>query len=61
MIDSAGDSARGAGLSKPEGANVCVIVVLCVQRVLTRSTMDISWSFEENVTVGKLNCGGLEV
>ncbi|KAJ4940372.1 hypothetical protein JOQ06_026679, partial [Pogonophryne albipinna] len=29
-------------------------------RVSTRSTMDISWSFEENVTVGKQNCGGLE-
>lgn len=30
MIDSTGDSTRGAGLGGPEGENVCVAVMICV-------------------------------
>lgn len=60
MIDSTGDRARGAGLSGPESANVVVAVVLCVLKVQTRSTLHISWSFED-VTMSKQSWKGPEM
>ena len=55
--DRAGSARRGAGPSGPEGADVCVAVVLGVLKVPSRASVDVSWSFE-NVMVGcKLRWG----
>ena len=57
-IDWTGSARRGAGPSGPEGADVCVVVVLSVLKVPTRASVDVPWSFE-NVVGWKQGWGGL--
>ena len=56
-IDWTGSARRGAGPSGPEGADVCV-VVMSVLKVPTRTSMDVPWSFENEVRCN-LRWGGL--
>ncbi len=49
-----GSAGRGAGLSGPKGADVCVAVVLTILKVLSRASVDVSRSFENVVVECKL-------
>ena len=55
MIDSTGN-ARGARLSGPERADCFVIAVFCVLK--SRSTVNVSWSFENSRVLGKQSWRG---